>query len=135
MAIVGALCAIFVVLAGFVAGSTAVLAGLAITAVLLGVAWWMTGRRWRAWGYAERERELVIKRGVWVRYQSIVPYGRMQFIELKQGPFDRILGTYELQLHTAAAATDARIPLLPEAEANRLRQRLTELGEAYAAGI
>jgi membrane protein YdbS with pleckstrin-like domain len=40
-----------------------------------------------------------------------------------------------VRLHTAAAATDARIPGLASEEAARLRDRLAELGEAQAAGL
>jgi membrane protein YdbS with pleckstrin-like domain len=40
-----------------------------------------------------------------------------------------------VRLHTAAAATDARIPGLEPDEAARLRDRLAELGEAQAAGL
>ena len=98
--------------------------------------WWrMIGRRWRAWGYAERERDLMIRKGVLVRRLTIVPYGRMQFVDVKQGPLARALGVSAVQLHTAAAATDARIPFVPDGEAARLRDRLTVLGEAHAAGL
>jgi uncharacterized protein len=105
-------------------------------AAALAASWWrLVGRRWRAWGYTERERDLVIRRGVLVRRMTIVPYGRMQFVDVSQGPLDRALGVSTIQLHTAAAATDAKIPFLPESDAARLRDRLTELGEAHAAGI
>jgi hypothetical protein len=40
-----------------------------------------------------------------------------------------------VQLHTAASASDAKIPGLETEEANRLRDRLAELGEARAAGL
>ena len=40
-----------------------------------------------------------------------------------------------VKMHTAAAASDARIPGLEREEAARLRDRLAELGEAQAAGI
>jgi hypothetical protein len=40
-----------------------------------------------------------------------------------------------VHLHTAAAHTDARIPGLDDAEAERLRDRLAALGEARAAGL
>jgi membrane protein YdbS with pleckstrin-like domain len=40
-----------------------------------------------------------------------------------------------VQLHTAAAASDARIPGLATTEAERLRDRLTALGEAKATGL
>jgi membrane protein YdbS with pleckstrin-like domain len=38
-------------------------------------------------------------------------------------------------LSTMSAATDATIPGLVPAEAERLRDRLTELGEARSAGL
>ena len=111
-------------------------AGAMVVAGVLAALWWvLIGRRWRAWGYAEREKDLLIRRGVLVRRLTIVPYGRMQFVDVKQGPLARALGVSTLQLHTAAAATDARIPFLPDREANRLRDRLTVLGEAHAAGL
>ncbi len=107
-----------------------------VVAALSTVLWWvMIGRRWRAWGYAERERDLMIRRGVLVRHLTIVPYGRMQFVDISQGPLARALGVSTVQLHTAAAATDARIPFVADSEAARLRDRLTVLGEAHAAGL
>lgn len=111
------------------------LVAIAAAAALAGMWWRVIGRRWQAWGYAERQRELVIRRGVLIRRLTIVPYGRMQFVDVKQGPLARALGVSNVQLHTAAAATDARIPFVPDAEAARLRDRLTTLGEAHAAGI
>ena len=48
---------------------------------------------------------------------------------------ERHFGLASVQLHTAAAATDATIPGLDPAEAERLRDRLTELGEARSAGL
>ena len=91
--------------------------------------------RYRAWGYAERADDLLVRRGVLVRRLSIVPYGRMQFVDVTAGPVDRMFRLATVQLHTAAAATDARIPGLPVEEAHRLRDRLAALGEAQAAGL
>jgi uncharacterized protein len=91
--------------------------------------------RYRAWGYAEREDDLLVRRGVMVRRLSVVPYGRMQFVDVTAGPVDRMFGLATVQLHTAAAATDARIPGLTVEEAHRLRDRLAALGEAQAAGL
>jgi len=66
---------------------------------------------------------------------SVVPYGRMQFIDVTAGPLERAFGLATVRLHTAAAATDARIPGLEREEAARLRDSLAELGEAQAAGL
>jgi len=59
----------------------------------------------------------------------------MQFVEVTAGPFERVFRLATVQLHTAAAASDARIPGLERDEAGRLRDRLAMLGEARAAGL
>jgi uncharacterized protein len=91
--------------------------------------------RFRSWRYTEREEDLVVGRGVMFNRMSVVPYGRMQFIDVTSGPIERIFGLATVKLHTAAAATDARIPGLDQQEAARLRDRLAALGEAKAAGL
>lgn len=92
-------------------------------------------RRVLSWGYAERDDDLVVARGVLVRRITVVPYGRMQFLDVTAGPVERAFGLATVQLHTAAAATDARIPGLAAPEAARLRDRLAALGEARSAGL
>jgi membrane protein YdbS with pleckstrin-like domain len=92
-------------------------------------------RRVRAWGYAEREDDLFVKRGVLFSRLSVIPYGRMQFVDVTAGPVERLFGLATVRMHTAAAASDARIPGLAADEAARVRDRLTELGEAQAAGL
>lgn len=110
--------------------------GVALLAVaLLAWAWFVVGRTVRSWGYAEREDDLLVTRGILRRQLVVVPYGRMQFVDVSAGPLDRRLGLSTVQLHTAAAATDATIPGLVPTEAARLRDRLAARGEASAAGI
>jgi len=113
---------------GAVLGAGAVL-------VLGAVAEWIARRRVRAWRYVEREDDLLVQRGLLFSRLSVVPYGRMQFIDVTAGPFERSFGLATVRMHTAAAASDARIPGLSGAEAARLRDRLAELGEAQAAGL
>jgi membrane protein YdbS with pleckstrin-like domain len=110
--------------------------GIAAVCVVAGlIAERFVTRRFRAWAYAEREDDLLVRRGVLFARLSVVPYGRMQFIDVAAGPLERAFGLATLKMHTAAAASDARIPGLTVAEATRLRDRLAELGEAQAAGI
>ncbi|WKD33351.1 PH domain-containing protein [Streptomyces xanthophaeus] len=97
--------------------------------------WVLLGRNWRSWRYAERADDLLISRGVLWREETVVPYGRMQLVEVTSGPLERRFGLASVQLHTAAAASDAKIPGLVPAEAERLRDRLTALGEARSAGL
>jgi membrane protein YdbS with pleckstrin-like domain len=113
-------------------------AGLAVAVVVAGVGALfavLVGRRYRAWGYAEREDDLLVRRGVMIRRLTVVPYGRMQFVDVTAGPVDRLFGLATVQLHTASARSDARIPGLASTEAQRLRDRLAALGEAKAAGL
>ncbi len=119
-----------------VVGSASAAALAAACVLLAGVgADAVAGRRVRAWGYAERAEDLLVRRGVMFRRVSVIPYGRMQYVELTAGPFERAFGLATVQMHTAAAASDARIPGLPATEAARLRDQLTSLGEAHAMGL
>lgn len=93
------------------------------------------GRRVRSWGFVERGEDLMVRRGVMFRRLSVIPYGRMQFVDVTAGPFERSFGLATVQMHTAAAASDARIPGLERDEAARLRDQLTALGESRAAGL
>jgi len=114
------------------------LAGLGafVLAVALGVVVsWLVQRRIRSWGYAERDDDLLVRHGLLVSRLSVVPYGRMQFIDVTAGPVERLFGVVTVKLHTAAAASDARIPGLSEETGGRLRDRLASLGEARASGL
>jgi uncharacterized protein len=129
---------------------------LTIPAVIVGVAsgkWWISGliwavaamivmvripfvtRSWRSWGYVERDDDLYITHGVMFRSLIAVPYGRMQLVEVASGPLERAFGLASVTLKTASPETGARIPGLTPEEATRLRDRLTELGEAHASGL
>jgi len=92
-------------------------------------------RRIRVWAYREREDDLLVRRGVMFARLSVVPYGRMQFIDVTAGPIERSFRLATVRMHTAAAASDARIPGLPQEEAARLRDRLAALGESRVAGL
>jgi membrane protein YdbS with pleckstrin-like domain len=107
---------------------------LVVVVVLVWI-WWLIGRRTRSWGYAERADDLLVTSGILFRRLVIVPYGRMQLVDLKAGPLHRLLGITTVQLHTAAATTDAAIPGLTPAVAADLRDRLASKGEKRSAGL
>ena len=116
-------------------GWPAALAALAITVALTGLVLVAVERRYAAWGYLEREDDLLVRRGVLIRRTSVVPYGRMQYVDVTAGPLARRFGLAMVTMHTAAAATDASVPGLRADEATRLRDRLAALGEARQAGV
>ena len=97
--------------------------------------WWLIGRRVRSFGYAERNDDLLVTSGIMFRRLAIVPYGRMQLVDVKAGPIDRLLGVTTVQLHTAAATTDASIPGLEPDVAADLRDRLAQRGEERSTGL
>jgi membrane protein YdbS with pleckstrin-like domain len=131
--------AVLALAAGLWAGADAgagVGAGVAVAAVIVaGLAVVLLRNRYRSWAYQERAEDLIVSRGVLVRRVSVVPYGRMQFVEVTAGPVERVFKLATVKLHTAAAASDARIPGLELDEAARLRDHLATLGEARAAGL
>ena len=128
-----------------------VAAGIVLVAVLTDTTWvfwlvlvpvvamawmyWLFGNQVRATGYAERQDDLLVRRGVMFRSIVVVPYGRMQFVDVQAGPLARLLGYSAVQLHTASPGTDAHIDGLVPDEASRLRDRLASRGEARLAGL
>jgi membrane protein YdbS with pleckstrin-like domain len=115
-------------------GRTVLLLAVLLVAIV-GWAWWVVGRNAAHWGYAEDDDELHITSGAYFRRLVVVPYGRMQYVDVQSGPLDQLYGIAKLQLHTASPGTSATIPGLPADEAARLRDRLTALGETQAAGL
>lgn len=120
-----------------VVGDIWLIAAPMIVIALIAAAWgWVwAGRNQRSWGYAENDDDLLVTSGVMFKRLVAIPYGRMQFVDVEAGPLARAYGVATVTLHTASTETAADIPGLPAAEATRLRNRLTELGEAHGAGV
>ncbi|WP_427016115.1 PH domain-containing protein [Pseudarthrobacter sp. P1] len=113
------------------------LAWLLPSAMLVGVVWAfvLIPRQVRAIGYAERNDDLLIRQGIFFQRLMVVPYGRMQYVDVTVGPLERALGLSSIRLHTASASTNAALGGLPAEEASRLREQLTARGEAKLAGL
>ena len=80
------------------------------------------GRRYRSWGYSAGEEELHIQYGLWTKVRTIVPFGRVQHIDVSQGPLERRFGVGRLILHTAGTrSSSVALPGLAFEEAGRLR--------------
>src|SRR3954449_6156184 len=85
--------------------------GLAAASVLVGALLErVVANRFRSWGYAERDDDLLVRRGFLFSRLSVVPYGRMQFIDVTAGPFERSFGLATVRVPTGAGARDARPP-------------------------
>jgi uncharacterized protein len=57
--------------------------------------------RYNARGYQISADRLRVVRGLMFRYDTVVPIGRVQHIDVNQGPLERFFGIATLTLHTA----------------------------------
>lgn len=82
-------------------------------------------RRYRAWGYEATEDELYVQTGIWLQTFTVVPFGRVQHIDVSQGPIERRYGVGALTLHTAGTRASAVVlPGLEMADAERMRDEI-----------
>ncbi|QSB06635.1 PH domain-containing protein [Natronoglycomyces albus] len=89
----------------------------------------------KAWGFAERDRDILVKHGLLTRRLSIVPYGRIQLVDIKAGPIERIFDLTSVQVKTAALDAPTVIPGLEPEVARALRDRLARLASEAREGL
>lgn len=92
-------------------------------------------RQAKAIGYMLREDDIVFRKGILWQRMVAVPYGRMQLVDITQGPLDRAFGISQLKMVTAAATTGVQIPGLAQAAAEALRDTLIEVAETRRTGL
>lgn len=110
-------------------------AGAAVVAAVMAWNLWWIGRRVSAHRYLEARDDIFVARGRMWRSVTVVPYGRIQFIDLEEGPLLRLFGLATLKLNTASVGSDAAISGLPRAEAQALRERLSDRARERMAGL
>lgn len=80
-------------------------------------------RRWSARGYQISNDRLRVVRGILWRSDTVVPFGRVQHIDVDQGPLERALGIATLTLHTAGNHNaSVQLPGLALELANDMRE-------------
>ncbi|MGB4137470.1 MAG: PH domain-containing protein [Microbacterium sp.] len=92
-------------------------------------------RQAKAIGYMLREDDIVFRRGILWQRMVAVPYGRMQLVDISQGPLDRAFGISQLKMVTAAATTGVQIPGLTQGAAEALRDTLIAVAETRRTGL
>jgi len=96
---------------------------------------WLIPRQVKLLGWKETEDELLITRGkIWHTF-TVVPYGRIQFVDVSAGPIDKLFGLKNVKLHTASSSSDSDVPRLEAADAEALRQRLSEKARERMSGL
>lgn len=82
-------------------------------------------RRHNARGYALSDDRLRVVRGLLIRHDTVVPIGRVQHIDVNQGPIERFFGIATLTLHTAGTHNSSvDLPGLGEQLARDMREQI-----------
>lgn len=106
----------------------------ALTAVMLWQTWLIPAqasrRRW-----VETADELLIAKGRLWRTFTVVPYGRIQYVDVTAGPVERGFRLKRINLHTASSTSDARVVGLSAADADALRDRLAVAARERMSGL
>jgi membrane protein YdbS with pleckstrin-like domain len=100
--------------------------GAFLAPVLLGVLYLFIRvplRRYQARGYQLGADRLRVVRGLLFRSDTVVPFGRVQHIDVHQGPLERAYGLATLVLHTAGTHNaSVALPGLAHADATAMRE-------------
>lgn len=81
--------------------------------------------RYNARGYQISADRLRVVRGLLFRSDTVVPFGRVQHIDVHQGPIDRFFGIATLTLHTAGNHNaSVSLPGLGEDLAREMREEI-----------
>jgi uncharacterized protein len=102
---------------GIIAGAVLVIALALIIRV--------PARRYNARGYQISADRLRVVRGLLFRSDTVVPFGRVQHIDVDQGPLERFFGIATLTLHTAGNHNaSVALPGLGEPLAREMREEI-----------
>ena len=85
----------------------------------------LPGRQYARWSYRSGDDRLQVVRGILFRSDTVVPFGRVQHIDVHQGPLERLWHLGSLTLFTAGTHNaSVTLPGLPHAEALAMRETI-----------
>lgn len=106
--------------------------------IALGIGWCSFGLlgmlawpplEYRHYRYDVRDHDLLVQHGVLFRRWSSIPLNRIQHVDTRQGPLERMLGLSRLLVFTASGVSaDGSIPGLAAETAEGLRDELSRRG-------
>jgi uncharacterized protein len=109
---------------------TALPMGLLLIPSLALAAWLVLivpARRYRRWGYAFGGDRLRVVHGFLFHHDTVVPLGRIQHIDVHQGPLMRGWGLARLTVHTAGNhGSSVSLPGLRLADAEAMREAIRQ---------
>jgi membrane protein YdbS with pleckstrin-like domain len=104
--------------------------GVVIVPVLIVLAWFIVRvplRRYAARGYSVEADRLRVVKGLLWRKDTVVPFGRVQHIDLTRSPVERKYGLATLVVHTAGTHNaSVSLPGLGEGDALALREAIRD---------
>ena len=85
-------------------------------------------RRYQVWRFEVQSDALYIERGVFTFFETSIPSVRVQHVDTRFGPIERLVGLSSVVVYTAGSRNaDVRIPGLTPDRARELRGTLREL--------
>ena len=124
--------------AGFLIGkalSAALAATLValVSALAIGLAVWLPKLAYDRFGYAVREHDFYVERGVLLKRRTAIPLSRIQHVDTHQGPLEQVMKLSQLHVFTASGmSADGCLPGLSKEMADSLRDELATLGNEFA---
>ena len=95
---------------------------LAVLLILL-----LPQRRFEARGYDMAADRLRVVGGLMFRHDTVVPFGRVQHLDVEQGPLERAFGIARLILHTAGTHNSSvTVPGLGHDDAIAMREKIRQ---------
>ncbi|MEC8178675.1 MAG: PH domain-containing protein, partial [Pseudomonadota bacterium] len=96
-----------------------------VALILLLVVIMLPHRRYAVRGYALSDDRLRVVRGMMFHSDTVVPFGRVQHIDVDRGPIERYYGLATLQLYTAGSHGDViSLPGLAHQDALDMRETI-----------
>ena len=85
----------------------------------------LPARQYARWSYRMGDGRLQVVRGILFRSDTVVPFGRVQHIDVQQGPLERLWRLGSLTLFTAGTHnTSVTLPGLPHTQALAMREAI-----------
>jgi hypothetical protein len=107
-----------------------IIAGLIIAFIIL-TSLLLTKKAFEIKSYGIRKRDIIYKSGLVFRKIVIVPFNRVQHVELKSGPLDRYFGLSSLKIYTAGGSqSDLDIPGLALEKAQQMKEMIIKMTSA-----
>lgn len=102
---------------------------MAAAVIAISVAGGVPPLRFRRWRYEIRERDILLSRGALFFVLTLIPFDRIQYVETRQGPLDRLFGLNQVLVFTAAGRA-GRVPGLDPRQSEAIREELSRVAGA-----